>query len=160
MDGGAVEPLFAAATRTTRGAWRGTTWFFLEGVETLPGPARRRITTKRPPLFVTEEWELLKKLRTDPEYKRSALVDSLSVQGIERAQLSAAQRACPDLRAAYLGKLAEEMGKDPRSTLLECSKQHPDAFKGKQLDAMIRSLEHFEMITEVLFRRVYNAVSN
>ena len=39
---------------------------------------------KKPPLFVTDEWELLKKLRTDPEYKRSALVDSLSVAGIER----------------------------------------------------------------------------
>ena len=46
----------------TPGAWRGTTWFFLEGVATIPGPARKRVTSKRAPLFVTEEWEYLKKL--------------------------------------------------------------------------------------------------
>ena len=74
---------------------------------------------KKPPLFVTEEWELLKKLRTDPEFCRGALVDSLSVAGIERQQLAAAQRVCPDLRAAYLGKLAESLSQDPRKALLE-----------------------------------------
>ena len=93
----------AGVTRMTKGAWRGTSWFFLAGVNPIPGPARRRITGKKnKPLFVTEEWELLKKLRTDPEYKRSALVDSLSVQGIERTQLAASQRKCPDLSLIHI----------------------------------------------------------
>jgi hypothetical protein len=98
-------------TRKTPGAWRGTTWFFLENVRPVPGPPGRRIVGKKPPLFVTEEWELLKKLRTDPEFRRGALVDSLSVAGIERQQLAAAQRVCPDLRVAYLGKLAESLSR-------------------------------------------------
>jgi hypothetical protein len=59
-------------TRKTKGAWRGSTWFFLEGAKPVAGPARKRIVGKRPPLFVTEEWELLKKLRTDPEFQRGA----------------------------------------------------------------------------------------
>ena len=127
----------------------------------MPGPARRRITGKKnKPLFVTEELELLKKLRTDPEYKRSALVDSLSVQGIERIQLSASQRKCPDLAAAYLGKLAEQMEKGPRAFLLDAKKEQPDSFKDKKVDAVVRSLEQYELVNEVLFRRVYNSVSN
>ena len=113
-------------TRATKGAWKGTTWFFLDGAEPVPGPARRRVTGKRPPLFVTDEWEYLKQLRTDPDFQRGAAVDSLSVQGIERTQLAAAQRVCPDLRAAYVGKLAEFLGKEPREALLECQKESPE----------------------------------
>ena len=90
--GGVAEPRRTRITKKSRGAWRGMTWFFLHGSRAVAGPVRRRITSKRPPLFISEEWELLKKLRTDPEFKRSALVDSLSVQGIERTQLAAAQR--------------------------------------------------------------------
>ena len=78
---------------------------------------------------------------------------SLSVQGIERAQLSAAQRVCPDLRAAYVGKLAESMGRDVREALLECRKEAPDAFKDKKVDAVVRSLKLFELIQVALFRR-------
>ena len=95
--------------RKTKGAWRGSTWFFL-GVKPVAGPARRRIVGKKPPVLVTDEWKLLQELRNDPEFKRGALVDSLSVQGIERAQLEAAQRVCPDVRAFYVGKLAESLG--------------------------------------------------
>ena len=47
-------------TRKTRGAWRGTKWFFLENVRPVPGPPKRRLVGKKPPLFVTEEWALLK----------------------------------------------------------------------------------------------------
>ena len=144
--GAEVRPRGKTVTRQTRGAWRGTTWFFLQGVETVPGPARRRVSTKRPPLFVTEEWEYLKKLGTDPEFRKSALVDSLSVQGIERTQLVAAQRACPDLRAPYTGKLAEFLKQDPRAALLECQKESPDSFKDKKVDSVIRSLDKFELI--------------
>ena len=86
---------------------------FLNGVEPLPGPPRRRIVGKKPPLFVTGEWDLMKKLRTeDPEFQRGALVDSLSVAGIERQQLAAAQCTCPDFRAVCMGKLAESMKRD------------------------------------------------
>ena len=150
----------AGVTRKTKGAWRGTTWFSLEHARPLPGPARRRIVGKKPPLFVTEEWELLRKLRTDPEFHRGALVDSLSVAGIERQQLAAAQRVCPDLRVVYLGKLAESLSQDVRQTLLELRKEAPDAFKDKKIDAVVRTLDKFEMINHVLFRRVYNPVSN
>ena len=149
-----------ALTRRSAGAWRGTTWFFLKGARVLPGPVRRRTTGKKAPLFVTEEWELLKKLKTSPEYKRSNLVDSLSVQGIERSQLVAAQRVCPDLRAFYLGKLAEDLGKDARESLVQVQKEDKDAFQNKKLDAVVRQLEHFELVNQVLFRRVYNSVSN
>ena len=75
----------AGVTRATKGAWRGVTWFFLEGARPVAGPPRRRIVGKRPPLFVTEEWELLKKLRTDPEFQRGALVDSLGCGNREAA---------------------------------------------------------------------------
>ena len=115
---------------------------------------------KRPPLFVTEELELFKKLRKNPDFHRGALVDSLSVAGIERQQLAAAQRVCPDFRAVYLGKLAEGLSQDPRKALLEMQKEHPDAFKGKKIDALVRSLDKFELINHVLFRRVYNPISN
>ena len=64
-----------SVTHRTPGAWRGSTWFFLKGAEPVAGPARRRYRQKGPPLFVTEEWELLKKLRTSPEYRRAKLVD-------------------------------------------------------------------------------------
>ena len=137
-----------------------TTWFFLEHVNPVPGPTRRRIVGKKPPLFITEEWELLKKLRTDPEFQHGALVDSLSVAGIDRRQLAAAQRVCPDLRVMYMGKLAESLGRDVRQTLLEVKKEAPDAFKDKKVDAVVRSLDKFEMVNQVLFRRVYNLVSN
>ena len=40
----------ACVTRKTKGAWRGMTWFFLEGANPAPGPARRRIVGKRPPV--------------------------------------------------------------------------------------------------------------
>ena len=109
---------------------------------------------------MTEEWELLKKLRTDPEFQRGVLVDSLSVAGIERHRLASAQRVCPDLRAVYMGKLAEHLGRDPRQALLDVKKEAPDAFKDKKIDGVIRSLDKFEMINQVLFRRVYNPVSN
>ena len=145
-------------TRGTRGAWWGTTWFFLANVRRVPGPPRRRMVGKRPPLFVTEEWELLKRLRTNPDFRRGALVDSLSVAGIERQQLAAAQRVCPDLRAAFLGKLAESLSQDPRKALLEMRKEHPDAFKERKVDALMRSLDKIELINHVLFRRVYNPV--
>ena len=156
--GGVAEPRRTRITKKSRGAWRGMTWFFLHGSRVVAGPVRRRITSKRPPLFVSEEWELLKTLRTDPEFKRSALVDSLTVQGIERTQLAAAQRQCRDQKAAYLGKLAEELGKDPRKELLEAEREDPDAFKVTKVDAVVRSLNHYELINRVLFRRVYNMV--
>ena len=111
-------------------------------------------------MFISEEWELLKKLRTDPEYKRSALVDSLSVQGVEQTQLVAAQRQCRDLKAAYLGKLAEELGKDPRRELLEAEREDADAFRVTKVDAVVRSLDRYELINRVLVRRVYNMVEN
>ena len=84
----------------------------MTGAEPVPGPARRRVTGKKTPLFMTDEWEYLQKLRTDPDFRRGAAVDSLSVQGIERIQLAAAQRVCPDLRAVYVGKLAEFLNKE------------------------------------------------
>jgi len=40
----------AGVTRMSRGAWRGTTWFFLENANPVPGPARRRIVGKKPRL--------------------------------------------------------------------------------------------------------------
>ena len=33
-------------------------------------------------------------------------------------------------------------------------------FKDKKIDGVMRSLDKFEMINQVLFRRVYNSVSN
>jgi hypothetical protein len=44
--------------------------------------------------------------------------------------------------------------------LLEAKKEAPDAFKDKKVDGVIRSLDKFEMINQVLFRRVYTPVSN
>ena len=44
--------------------------------------------------------------------------------------------------------------------MIECRKEAPDAFKAKKIDAVVRSLDRFELINEVLFRRVYNPVSN
>ena len=145
--------------RKTKWAWRGTTWSFLENANPVPGPARRRIVGKKPPLFVTEEWELLKKLRTGVEFQHGALVDPLSVAGIERQQLAAAQRVCPDLPAAYTGKLAESLGRDARQALLDVRKEASDAFKDKKIDGVIRSLDKFELINQVLCRPVYNSVS-
>ena len=130
-------------TRTSPGAWGGSTWFFLKGVEAVAGPPQRRYRKKGPPLFVTEEWELLKKLRTSSDYKRAKLVDSLTVQGIERTQLAAVQRICEDLKVVYTGKLAEELGRDPREVLLEAERGDPGAFKRKKVDAVVRSLDKF-----------------
>ena len=59
-----------------------------------------------------------------------------------------------------MGKLAENLGRDPRQALLEVMKEAPDAFEDKKVDGVISSLEKFEMINQVLFRRVYNLVSN
>ena len=116
--------------------------------------------TKGPPVIATNEWELLTKMRTSDEISRSALVDSLTVAGIERSQIATAQRTCPDLKAAYLGKLAKGLGRPVREALLEVQKEDKAAFDGKKLDAVMRSLEKFELIRGMLFRRVYNPVSN
>jgi len=148
------------AKKGTSGVWRGTTWFFVQGAQTIPAPPRRRMRKKGPPAFVTEEWELMKKLKANPEFAKQTLVDSLAVAGIERANLSAAQRRCPDLKAAYLGKLASELGRDPREALLEVRTEDPGAFEKTKLDAVLRSLDKYEMINNVLFRRVYNSVSS
>ena len=74
---------------------------------------------------------------------RSASQLSLTVAGIERSQLSAAQRVCPELKAIFLGKLAEELNKDVRAALSQVHREDKDAFAGKKLDAVVRSLDHF-----------------
>ena len=66
---------------------------------------------------------------------------SLSVAGIKRQQLAPAQRVCPDVRAAYMGKLAESLFRDVRQALLDVRKEAPDAFKDKKVDGVVRSLE-------------------
>lgn len=75
----------------------GTTWFFLENVNPVPGPTKRRIAGRKPPLSAAEEWELLEKLMADSEFQREALVGPLFLAGIERRQRVAVWRASPDL---------------------------------------------------------------
>ena len=74
--------------------------------------------------------------------------------------ISSAQRTCMELKPFYLGKYAEENGRDVRQTLLVAQKEDQNAFKGTKIDSIIRSLSRFELINKILFRRVYNPVSN
>ena len=123
------------------------------------GLKRYRNTKKGPPLVSYNEWDLLRKLRTSPEVSQAALVDSLTTAGIERTQIAAAQRRCHELRPAYLGKLAEREDKDVRETLLAAQKEDPEAFAKTKIDSIVRSLDKYELVNQVLFRRVYNSVS-
>ena len=86
-------------------------------------------------------------------------MNSLTVAGIEKNMLAGKQRVCPELRAIYLGKLAEAQGEDPRKALLAAEKDDPKHFRAKRIDALVRSLDKFEMVNTVLFRREYNIVS-
>ena len=67
----------------------------------------------------------------------------------------------PGVEGCLLGEAGRDAG--PRRTrgARRCAKKKDaEGFKGKKLDAIVRPLEKFEMIGQVLFRRVYNLVSN
>merc|ERR1712026_546125 len=157
----AAPPRDERVIKKNKQAWRGTTWFFLKEVkDPKPAPVGKRYRHKGPPMIVSDEWELLKKMRTSPEWRRGALVNSLTVAGIERSQISSAQRICPELKAIFLGKLAEEQNRNVRDALVAVQKEDKDAFAGKKLDAVVRSLEKFELVGDILLRRKYNPVTN
>ena len=64
------------------------------------------------------------------------------------------------MAARTRGGAPQELDEDPRKALLEAKKEAPDAFKKHKVDGVVRALDKFELINEVLFRRVYNPVSN
>ena len=96
--------------------------------------------------IVTDEWELMKKMRASEDWLRGNLVNSLTVAGIEKNMLSQKQRECPELQAVHLGKLAEAQGRDQRKALLDAEKERPGYFRNKKIDAVLRSLDTFELI--------------
>ncbi len=103
-----------AVAPKVRDMWIGTTWFILRGSDEVAGPARKRMRVKGIPAATKEELEIMKKLRTGAGIDRGALVVSLSVAGIERMQLAAAQRRCKDFamwRSARRGRRARVLAR-------------------------------------------------
>ena len=64
----------------------------------------------------------------------------------------------PRATSGVSGKV-EARGEDPRKALQAAEKDDPKHLKAKKIDALVRSLDKFEMVNTVLFRRVYNTVS-
>ena len=140
---------------------RGITWFFLKESLGAPAPPRKIIRSKGLPSVETDVDRLLKKIVGGDSSRNAGLVETLPIHGLERAQLSAAQRKCPEVKAAHAGKAAELEGPEAvRKVLQELLVGDRQALNGHELDAVIRSLDKFEMVGELLFRRVDNPVSN
>ncbi|MCP4242184.1 MAG: hypothetical protein GY772_16640, partial [bacterium] len=142
-----------------REAWLGATWFFLRGSEEVPGPRLKRMRAKGIPEATHDELELMKKLRTGAGIDRGALVSSLSVAGIERAQLAAAQRRCKDLAVYVAVCLTRETGENARQVVVEFARRDPGLLGGRRVDSVLEVSDRYELIGGVLFRRVWNSVA-
>ena len=140
--------------------WTGTTWFFVRGADQEVGVPRKRLRTKGPPAEDVLETEVLRKLRTGAGIDREALVNSLSCAGVERTKLAAAQRLCPDIGAYAIIHLAAAAGKDPRAELLRAAARDPKLIEKRKPDGILEHSAKYELISGVLFRRIYNAVEN
>ena len=63
--------------------------------------------TKGLPEVDTDVARIIKKISGTADGQHTGLVEALPIQGIERAQLSAAQRKRPELKAIWVEKHAE-----------------------------------------------------
>ena len=106
-----------------------------------PAPARKRFRVKGPPVVETNEWDLLKKMRTSDEWRRGNLVNELTTAGIERTLIATKQRVCSELRVIYLGKVAEAEGRSVLEAFLEAEKEDPAIFRRKNKASAVKSLD-------------------
>ena len=90
---------------------------------------------------------------------RDLLAFNVSVAGIERIQLSAAQRQCPELGPIYSAVVAKQIGRsDPREELIALKKRQGGRFLHPKVDSIVNQSVFFEVVGGLLFRRVYEDV--
>ena len=125
QDGAQV--LSPPATFGSRGQWSGVTWFFHKEANREAGVPRRRSMTKKYDSRTDKEVDVIQKLRTGSGVDRDLLALNVSVAGMERIQLAAAQRQCPELGPIYTAVMAKQMERtDPRQALLDLTERQGD----------------------------------
>ena len=115
--------------------------------------------TKKYDSRADEEVDILQRLPTGSGVDHDVLAINVSVAGIERIQLAAAQRQCPELGPVYTAVLAKQTeGLHPRGELVALKKRQGDWFLHRKVDPTENQSVYFELVGGLLFRRVYDDV--
>ena len=89
---------------------------------------------------------------------KPALLADLSVLGLERAMLIQKQMECPYVGVIYAAVKAVTRSDggpaEPRHTVALYAKQHPEHMVKRKVDAVVRASEHYELVSDVLMKRV------
>ena len=95
---------------------------------------------------------------------KPALLADLSVLGLERAMLARKQMECPYFGVIYAAVQAATRSDggqaDAKHAVTLYAKERPDHMLKRKVDAVVRASEHYELVNDVLMKRVYDLQDN